>query len=107
MVMASNGEIDWESWEPANPIEMTSVIDQLKIEVGPSHQIYHVLDSATIFARDGASDDVLVSNPNDPSTVFIVHPTWSRAVEPNNHFPGTIKIATASVPSSLLRHFGN
>ena len=101
--MDDDFEIDWETWEPSDANHATGVIRQLKVEVGQKHQIFHMLDRIQILARDGATDDVLVSNPEDHTTVFIVHPTYAKTVETNPVWPATSKIKVTSVPARILR----
>lgn len=94
--------IDWTTWAPLRDARLVLVSKQLRVEVGSAHKLFHLLERLEFLAEDEASDSVLVSNPEDHETAFIVHPTFSKITEKDGKYPSTFSIPTASIPKRLL-----
>ncbi|MBI1219705.1 MAG: hypothetical protein GC186_14280 [Rhodobacteraceae bacterium] len=99
--MQSNGEMDWATWEVARPPHADRIVAQLKKEVGPKHVLFEVLEKLEIIAVNGASDEILLSNPHDPGSAYIVHLTWSTKPEIESFWPATVVVPKGEIPSEF------
>ncbi|MFY0660035.1 MAG: hypothetical protein JXR15_06035 [Shimia sp.] len=100
--MSDRQEFDWGSWKRIDCAEALSLLVQLKVEVGRRHPLWNCLHRTEVLARDSASDDVLIEITGTSGVaLFVVHLTWSQAVDANGVFPGVAELGVAAVPSEL------
>ena len=94
--------IDWTTWERIRDERMALVIKQLRIEVGPTHKLFDLLDTIEFRAADDASDSVLAVDPENNEVALVIHPTFSKTVQTDSSYPLTYTIPLASVPKRFL-----
>ena len=73
-------------WFTASPEEAKRLLQELKLELTEAHQL-HGLPLELVAHRDGATDDILVRNSEQPEVYYVVHLTWRMGPEIDGDHP--------------------
>ncbi|MEL6766329.1 MAG: hypothetical protein AAFP17_04055 [Pseudomonadota bacterium] len=87
------------NWWAPHPSVAASLLDELKREVGPDHQLASQMSALKVTARREDRDDVLVQS--DAGGAYIVHLAWAGR-EKDPQWP-----STRSVDANELREIIN
>ncbi|MEJ5219111.1 hypothetical protein WG622_12720 [Cognatishimia sp. D5M38] len=75
---------NWSSWEIVPREHQAGLLSQLRKELGAEHSLFRKGSEVQIYARDTASDDVLVIKNNNLG--WVVHLTWSDCGDDPDNF---------------------